>query len=125
MRDAIQFNNREEFETFDRASPERGLEFGEVEFYIPIDLSIKAFMDLQWVEVSFEPYDQNSLFLKFSSKTNELFIGDMNDGGHVPRCRVMRIPRQDIYSNSDKLIYWTENRAYKLWLRKADAFNRK
>ena len=116
MREAIQFNNREDFEKFDIANPESGLEFGEVEFYIPIDLSVKAFMDLQWVEVSFEPYNQNSLFLKFSSKTNELFIGDMNDGSHAPRCRIMRIPRQDIYSNSDKLIYWTENRAYKLWL---------
>ena len=116
MKETIEFDNRGKFEKFDKENPETGLEFGDVEFYTPIDLSIKAFMDLQWIGISFEPYDQNPLFLKFSSKTNELLIGDMNDGGHVPRCRIMRIPRQDIYSNGDKLIYWTENRAYKLWI---------
>ncbi|MCP4520770.1 MAG: hypothetical protein GY827_03600 [Cytophagales bacterium] len=77
MKETIDFDKREEFEKFEKENPEIGLEFGDVEFYTPIDLSIKAFMDLQWIGISFEPYDHNPLFLKFSSKTNELLIGDI------------------------------------------------
>lgn len=115
MRKTVEFDNRVEFEKFEKAHQEKGKLFTALGYYMPTDISISDFMEMQWIVLSFDPYSKNSIELKLSEETNELFIGDMNDAGHVPRCRIMRVPREDIYSKSAKLIQWTENRSFRLW----------
>lgn len=111
-----EFKLEKEFKIFEQKHLESGVLFKKIKSEIPFDIKIKDFQELEWIIISFGEYSENKITLKFSKKTNELFIADMNDGGHVPKCRIIKFCRKDIYEKSLKLIEWTENRSYKMWL---------
>lgn len=115
MNQATEFTSEREFKKFDLNHIEKGTLYKELKLDTPFDISIKDFLKLEWIILSFGNYSDNKVALKFSKTTNELFIGDMNDGGHVPKCRIIKILRKDIYNSSEKLIEWTKNRSYKMW----------
>lgn len=115
MNQTTEFISEKEFKKFDLNHIENGTLYKELKLDTPFDIGINDFLKLEWIILSFGNYSDNKVALKFSKTTNELFIGDMNDGGHVPKCRIIKILRKDIYNSSEKLIEWTKNRSYNMW----------
>lgn len=83
---------------------------------MPYDVSVADYLALDRLELRFRHYAQNPLVLQFSQETHELFLGDMNEGGHAVRCRLVKVTREDILHNSREMLTWLENRAEKMWL---------
>ena len=115
MNKTKEFISEQEFKEFELKHIEKGTLYKEIEIDTPFDLAINDFLNLEWIIISFGDYSDNKIALKFSKTTNELFIGDMNDSGHTPKCRIIKILRADIYNSSEKLIQWTKNRSYNIW----------
>ncbi len=117
MNNTKEFISEKDFKEFDSNHIEKGTLYKEMEIDAPFDLGINDFLNLEWIIISFGDYSDNKVALKFSKTTNEFFIGDMNDGGHAPKCRIIKILREDIYNSSKKLIEWTKNRSYNMWIK--------
>lgn len=116
MNQIKEFISEKEFKEFDLNHSENGNLYEEMETDIPFDVNISDFLKLEWIILSFGDYRDNEVALKFSKTTNQLFIGDMNDAGHAPKCRIIKINREDIYNCSAKIIQWTKNRSYNIWI---------
>jgi hypothetical protein len=111
-----EFTSVKDFKEFDLNHIEKGTLYKEIEVDSPFDLSVNDFLNLEWLILSFGYYSNNKVALKFERTTNELFIGDMNNGGHTTKCRIIKIRREDIYDSSEKLIEWTKNHCFKMWM---------
>lgn len=113
----LTFKTQDDFLDFLATYPETGQLFPDMTLNTPYDIRVKAFLALDWLVLCFGQYAQNPLQLKFSKQTHELFIVDMNEGGHVVRCRLVKISRDDILENSNDMLAWVENHAWKMWER--------
>ena len=115
MKDNLEFSTETEFLEFrDSYSTAGELMLGMAN-YVPYGIPIQNFLKLQWLILSFEPYCEEKLVLKFSNETNEYFIGDLNDGGHGARTKILKINGEDIFKNPEALLKWTRDRSSLLW----------
>lgn len=115
------FSNKSDFHKFLTDNPESGELIKGMEHNIPYNFPIKGFLQMEWLALSFESYRDQIINVKFSPKTGEIFIADMNNGGHAAQCRILKPYRDTFFTYPGEMISWTTNRAYKLW--QADAKN--
>ncbi len=80
---------------------------------ISYDISPSEFNKLVKFTISFGEYDK--FWMMYHPKTNEFFLGDMNNGGHGARCRIIKVERAEILTNPSHMNKWYENRGWEIW----------
>ncbi len=111
----IPFSSLEAFRAFEELHPEQGLFFKAMKIGKLYDVVPSHYLELDTIVLSFGEYEDDPLYLLWSSRTQEIFMGSVNDGGHATRFRAMRINRNDIYESAGTLLDWAENRSYNMW----------
>jgi len=79
----------------------------------PYDISPNEFTKLESFTITFDNFDK--FYILRHKLTNELFLGDMNLGGHGARCRIIKVERDDFFNKSAELIIWYDNWSSKIW----------
>lgn len=111
----MNFNTKEAFTDHLNNLPEKGSAYPDIVYDELYDVSPGELIKLNRCKISFEEYDQFLVFVH--PDTNEVFLGDMNDGGHAVRCRLIKIHREDLFTKQASMNQWYENRAWKMWER--------
>ncbi len=83
-------------------------------YYKPTDISIADYKKLSILELSFDNY--NKLDVLHNKFTTELFLGDINLGGHGAKCRIVKIKLADLLEKPKSILDWYANYAEKIWL---------
>jgi hypothetical protein len=109
----MNITGKQAFIEFLNDHPEKGVAYPDIVYNTVYDISINAFIKLPYLKISFEEYEQ--FLLVMHPDTNELFLGDMNDGGHATRCRIIKIHRDDLFTKQAGLKKWHDNRAWEMW----------
>jgi len=115
MNNLITFASVQDFTEFEAQNQKTGTLFPDAKYDRPHDISMSEMLKLTWLILDFEPYRSTALAFKLSPNTNEIFIGSVNEGGHVTRARIIRINRKHILSNPGKLIKWSEDYDRSIW----------
>ena len=110
-----EFHSIDEFKVFDTNYPEKGALIPKMVYDVPYDYNINEFLKLEWMILSFEQFENDQVSVKYSESTGEIFLADMNDGGHVPRCRLVKVNRSKFYNDQAEIIEWNINRGSKFW----------
>lgn len=118
--DYKEFNIETEFQRFDKEHPEKGELIANMQYDKPYDYGINDFLKLEWIILSFGSFKNERVCIKYSETTGEIFLADMNDGGHATRCRLVKVERRKFYNNQEELIVWTVNRGAEFWKRTAN-----
>lgn len=105
--------NQHEFRLFLNAHPENGNAYPDCKLNMPYDIPFTEFKLLEKVTITFNNYREFYLFKH--PITNEIFLGDLNLGGHVARCRLIKITRSSIFEQPNDLLEWYENYSKKMW----------
>lgn len=79
------------------------------------EVSLRDFTAMEWLELSFENYAENNIFIKHSVKTNEVFLGGFNDSGRVPIAVLVKVEHDTILNAQKDILKWYENRSEKMW----------
>lgn len=110
----IDYDNKDKFTEFLEANRETSKAFPTLTMNKPFDLSPREFDSLKKITLSFESYEK--FWLMYHNTTKELFLGDINTGGHGAQWRIVKIYRSQILTNQKEMHNWYENWAYKMWL---------
>jgi hypothetical protein len=106
-------SNKQEFIEYLENHPEKGLAYPNIQYHKLHDISPNEFIKLKSWTISFDQYDK--FLLLIHPDTDEIFLGDMNDGGHAVVCRIIKIHREDFFTKQSELKKWYDKRAWKMW----------
>jgi hypothetical protein len=81
--------------------------------YQPLDVGNVEYFNLEQIILNFEPFKQ--FYLLRHPINNHLYLGDVNLGGHGGRFRIMRIRREDLFTNLVELNSWYDNFLERMW----------
>lgn len=107
-------DNKQAFIDYLEDLPEKGNAYPDLQYDVPYDISPKEFIKLNTGTISFDGYDK--FYLLFHPDTNEVFLGDMNLGGHGAMCRIVKIHREDLFTKQSLLKEWYEDYSRKMWM---------
>lgn len=108
------FVDEQEFRCFLESHPEADHYFTSYNtHYQLLDVRDVEYFNLEQILLDFKPFKQ--FYLLRNPLDNHLYLGDINLGGHGARFRIMRIRREDLFTNLEELNSWYDNFSEKMW----------
>ncbi len=104
---------KKEFIEYLAQNEESGQAFKDQAINQPYDISPNEFSELDSLTITFDTFDK--FYILRHLLTNEIFLGDMNIGGHAARSRIIKVNRDDFFSQPEKLKKWYNNYSFKIW----------
>ncbi len=110
-----EFETKEDFQKFLADLGQAQNSFPKQKVNQAFEVSLRDFTAMEWLELSFEEYEGNNIFIKHSTKTNEIFLGGFNDKGKVPTSVLVKVEHDTLINNQKEVLKWYENRSEKMW----------
>jgi hypothetical protein len=106
----ININSKQEFIDYLENHPQTADTCPDVPYYKAHNIHHAEFISLTILEISFEEY--KNYWLYKHPETNELFIGEWNDGGIATTFTVVKIHRDDILTRQAFMNDWYYHEHY-------------
>jgi len=107
MKEIQDFTDKQEFIEFLDSHPKKGDAYPDLQYDIPQRVHPDDYFRLNTCTISFDGY--NKFRLGMHPETNELFLADMNDGGHATLFGIIKIHREDIFTRQSWMKEWYDN----------------